>query len=115
MNFHQRLKYLRTLKGQTQESLASVLGIKSTTIANYEADRNEPSFDKLVRLARHFNVTCDFLLGVSENCSSCIISNLPNEHRELLYTFRKLDAKSIEELDLYIRYLLYKQNQYNNM
>ena len=43
--FAQNLKRLRKQKGFSQAQLASLLHYGSTAIANYEAGRNEPSFD----------------------------------------------------------------------
>ena len=67
MNFHLRLKQLRQKKGLTQGELAGILGLKPTAISNYESNRNEPSFEKLIALSKEFDVTCDYLLGVSDS------------------------------------------------
>ena len=67
MNFHLRLKQLRQKQGLTQGELANILGLKPTAISNYESNRNEPSFDKLIALSKEFDVTCDYLLGISDS------------------------------------------------
>ena len=66
MNFNVRLKQLRQKHKLTQSELADILGLKPTAISNYESKRNEPSFDKLIALSKHFDVSCDYLLGVSD-------------------------------------------------
>ena len=66
MNFNVRLKQLRQKHKLTQSELADILGLKPTAISNYESKRNEPSFDKLIALSRYFDVSCDYLLGVSD-------------------------------------------------
>ena len=61
------LKQLRQKNKLTQSELAEILNLKPTAISNYESKRNEPSFDKLIALARYFDVSCDYLLGVTDD------------------------------------------------
>ena len=65
MNFHLRLKQLRQKQGLTQGELAKILGLKPTAISNYESNRNEPSFDKLIALSKEFDVTWHIRLSPS--------------------------------------------------
>ena len=58
-----RLKELRTAAGLTQKQMAAVLNIDRTTYVKYESGASEPTFNTLIRLAEHFNVTTDFILG----------------------------------------------------
>ena len=55
MTFHTRLKQLRQKHNLTQSELADILGLKPTAISNYEAGRNEPSFEKLIALSKYFD------------------------------------------------------------
>lgn len=110
MQFNIRLKQLRQILQVTQGDLANIIGVKASTIANYESNRNEPSFDKLVVLAKYFNVSTDYLLGVTEDCHCCVIKSLDNENYELYQLFKQLSLSEIEVLKDYIKYLLYKQS-----
>ncbi len=67
MDFGKRLKYLRIKNNISQKELAKLLNVGVSTISNYETGRNEPSYDKLIILAKYFNVSIDYLLGNSEN------------------------------------------------
>ncbi|MHB8130996.1 MAG: helix-turn-helix domain-containing protein [Mobilitalea sp.] len=67
MNFNVRLKQLRQRNKLTQGELANILGLKPTAISNYESERNEPSFDKLISLSIYFDVSCDYLLGLTDS------------------------------------------------
>ncbi|HAK44493.1 MAG TPA: hypothetical protein DCO79_01040 [Spirochaeta sp.] len=58
-----QLKTLRRQKKMTQSSLAEMLGVGQTTIANYENGQRFPDEEILIRLADIFNVTMDNLLG----------------------------------------------------
>lgn len=109
MSFNYRLKQLRISNNLTQGDLADILGIKATTIANYESNRNEPSFNKLIMLANYFDVSCDYLLGQTEDCRTCSMKSIHRDHIEILDMFSKLNTISLEELKVYMDYLLYKQ------
>ncbi|MCO6497044.1 MAG: LexA family transcriptional regulator [Chitinophagaceae bacterium] len=56
------LKYLRKLRGWTQEEFAAKLGIKRSLVGAYEEERAEPRLDVLQSLSEMFNVTLDELL-----------------------------------------------------
>jgi transcriptional regulator with XRE-family HTH domain len=58
----QNLKYLRKLRGWTQEEFARKLGIKRSLIGAYEEERAEPRLDVLETVSDMFKVTLDELL-----------------------------------------------------
>ena len=58
----QNLKYLRKLRGWTQEEFATKLGIKRSLIGAYEEERADPRLDVLEILADIFKLTLDELL-----------------------------------------------------
>ncbi len=61
-----RLQELRGIRGSTQEIIAEELGIEVRRWKSYEyGDRNMP-FDILKAVSRLFNVTTDYLLGLSD-------------------------------------------------
>ena len=65
-----RIKELRRLKNPalTQQKLADLVGVARSTVAMWEAGKNEPDNDTLLKLAEIFNVSTDCVLGVpSEN------------------------------------------------
>lgn len=61
-----RIKQLRENRGLIQEILASELGITQQMLSKYERDVLCTKVDVLKRIAEYFNVTTDYLLGVSE-------------------------------------------------
>ncbi len=58
----QNLKYLRKLRGWTQEEFATKLGIKRSLIGAYEEERADPLLDVLEVLADIFKLSLDELL-----------------------------------------------------
>ncbi len=67
MDFGSRIKQLRIKKNITQQDLADLLGVGRPTVAGYETKNKQPDYDKLVKIASFFNVTVDYLLGLTDN------------------------------------------------
>ena len=61
-----RLKALRSELGIDKRELVSVMPMKLKSYVNYESGRREPDSDALQALAKRFNVSIDYLLGVSD-------------------------------------------------
>jgi len=64
--FGERLRKLRRAKGWTQEQLAKMLNVSRNAVAGWEAPskRYFPDQETLVRIARLFGVSVDYLLGL---------------------------------------------------
>lgn len=58
----QNLKYLRKLRGWTQEEFAAKLGIKRSLLGAYEEERAEPRIEVLETVGDMFKLTLDELL-----------------------------------------------------
>lgn len=67
ISFAQRLREIRISKKITQKSVADYLKIKETSYQHYEYGKREPNYETLVKLANFFNVSSDYLLGVSDD------------------------------------------------
>ena len=65
MCFSKRLKELRLEAGLTQKDLANAIEVGRTTISEYESGKIVPKQEGLLKLANHFNVSVDYLTGVS--------------------------------------------------
>jgi transcriptional regulator with XRE-family HTH domain len=71
---NQNLKYLRKLRGWTQEEFANKLGIKRSLLGAYEEERAEPRIDVLETACDIFKLTMDEILrkDLSDNKSNYI-------------------------------------------
>jgi transcriptional regulator with XRE-family HTH domain len=81
-----RLADLRNKKGFTQQQLAEETNLTRGRLNNYEQGVREPDFKTLETLADFFNVSTDYLLG---------ISNIQNEEE-----LRKMVIKKLTEANL---------------
>lgn len=62
----QKIKMLRESRGITQSELASRLGITRSGVNAWEMGISTPSTHYIIILAKFFNVSTDYLLGISE-------------------------------------------------
>ncbi len=63
LNIGEQITQLRKLNNLSQEELAKRAEVSRTIIGNYERSTNTPSIEVLVKLARVFNVSVDYLIG----------------------------------------------------
>ena len=64
--FSERLKELRLEAKMTQQQLAELLQIKQPSYARYETGKHEPSLQTVADIARIFDVSCDYLPGLTD-------------------------------------------------
>ena len=67
MKFSERLVYLRKSHKLTQKQLAAKIQLSELAIQNYEAERRKPAFDVILALANCFDVSVDYLLGLTDD------------------------------------------------
>lgn len=64
MIFAQNLRDLRESAGIGQVRLANDIGVSKGIISLWENGKREPTLSYLVLLAKYFNVTIDYLVGL---------------------------------------------------
>ena len=65
-SFGEILKNIRTEKGIGQVELATSLNVSKGTISLWENNLREPKLSNLIALSKYFNVSIDYLAGLSE-------------------------------------------------
>lgn len=63
--FGERLKELRKERGCGQIQLAKEIGVGKSVISLWELNRCEPTLSNLIKLSLYFNVSIDYLAGLS--------------------------------------------------
>jgi len=63
LHIGEKITRLRKQHDLSQSGLAKKIGASRTIVGNYERNSNTPSADILLKMARVFNVSVDFLLG----------------------------------------------------
>ena len=84
--FGERLKKLRQNKKMSQEELGLIFNppLAQSTIGTYERGVSEPTYSNLVIIAKHFNTTTDYLLGLSNQAGLETQKENPKELKEFL-------------------------------
>lgn len=59
------IRELRKEKGISQRELAEAIGMRANAINNYENGYRTPDANTVLRLARYFSVSADYLLGIT--------------------------------------------------
>lgn len=90
-----RIKMLREKRGLIQELLAAEIGVTQQMLSKYENDITIIKVDVLKRIAEYFNVTTDYLLGLSDmkrDLSGQIkVNKVLDEYYDLIEVYKKMD------------------------
>lgn len=65
--FSERVKKLRKAKKQSQNDVGKALGKSRESISKYELGEREPDPNVIALLAKHFNVSSDYMLGITDD------------------------------------------------
>lgn len=93
VDFGNVLKTLRLKENLTQAQLAQKLGLTKSVISAYETGLRLPSYDILINIAKIFNVSTDYLLGL-EHKKEIDLSGLSQEEIDALMNLIKAMKKS---------------------
>ena len=61
-----KIKMLREAKGINQPIFAKSVGVTKQCVSNWENENIQPSIDMLVKIARYFAVSTDYLLDMDD-------------------------------------------------
>lgn len=85
--FYQILRSLREKDGLSQTRFAQEIGFSQAAISAWENNTREPGIDALLKIARYFNISVDYLVG---NASS-----IPSNFKV------KKESRSMDETELF--------------
>ena len=111
----EKIKYLRENAELTQSALAKSLGLSRSGVNAWEMGISIPSTQYVVELAKLFNVSTDYLLGLSVTKDD--ITTLSEQKygsrslKELLNDIASLDSENIVLLNAYIDFLISRQKK----
>ena len=105
----ERLRALRTKAKMTQKQVAQILNLDRSTYAYYETATTLPDYATLVRIAKMYRVTTDYLFGLEDSSeargevrpslkteslvsadSGDLLTAATPEEKQCLFTFRIL-------------------------
>ncbi len=65
--FGERLREVRKESGESREDLGKAIGVRISQISEMENGKKGTTLERLVILCRHYNVSADYLLGLSDD------------------------------------------------
>ncbi|RCX16292.1 transcriptional regulator with XRE-family HTH domain [Anaerobacterium chartisolvens] len=68
--FAERLRNLREKQGQTQVQVGKAVGKSREAVTKYEMGQREPDLHAITSIARYFNVSADYILGITDQLDS---------------------------------------------
>ncbi len=101
-----RIRDLRKEHGLSQQELAQKLGVNQTAVSQWERGATTPSSTTMVDLCKLWDVTPDFLLGLSQEKKAPTLEQVDAEELQLLKELvDQLTPEQQQELLRYGRYL----------
>ncbi len=94
MAYYRRIRELREDSDKTQREIAEYLGTPYQYYAVYEKGGSEISFERAIALAKYYNVSLDYLAGLTD-VKTNPTANKPNEYAQQLIS--RLDKLSEQE------------------
>lgn len=101
----ERLLELRKDAGLTQDDLAAILKINKHSISSYERDKSEPPDAIKIAMAQYFDVSIDYLLGMTDNPAPA------HKRRNAVLLPSAFPEERLPELRDYVNYLIYKSRK----
>lgn len=84
MAYYRRIRELREDNDKTQREVAEYLGTPYQYYAVYEKGTSEISFERAIALAKYYNVSLDYIAGLTNNKKGIASSDLTDEQQALL-------------------------------
>ena len=97
-----RLRAVRELRRESQAQAAHRIGISANALCQYEKNDRRPTYTVLIRIARHYRVSTDYLLGLELDLNLRDFSLSEDEIKAVeafLITHRSLQKTSSFQLD----------------
>ena len=105
-----KLFNIRTGKGETQEEVAESVGISYVSLSRYETGRRMPKMNILARLAEHYGVTVDELIGRDDAETKKEPASSGGQDEKLLDLYSRLTPENRIRIDSYLEGLLASQD-----
>lgn len=97
MAYYPRIRDLREDSDKTQREIADYLGTAYQYYAVYEKGTSEIPFERAIALAKYYNVSLDYIAGLTNDKRGLARSDLSREQRELLRAAKELKSADKEK------------------
>jgi len=98
MAYYQRIRDLREDSDMTQQEIADYLGTSAQHYGKYELGNAEIPFERAMALAKYYNVSLDYIAGLTNNKKGLSQGELPLDKQHLLELISKSDNTTCKEV-----------------
>lgn len=98
MAYYQRIRDLREDSDMTQQEIAEYLGTSAQHYGKYELGNAEIPFERAIALAKYYNVSLDYIAGLTNNKKGLSQGELPVDKQRLLTLISKSDNLTGKEV-----------------
>lgn len=106
MAYYRRIRELREDSDKTQREIADYLGTPYQYYAVYEKGGSEISFERAIALAKYYNVSLDYLAGLTDVKQNSTVNSIPDNQSELLKRLNSLSPSEREHFSELLNIML---------
>lgn len=121
MSIGQKIKELRLSDNMTQTEFGNKFGIVKSTVSLYESGKSTPNDEIKIKICEYFNVSMDYLLGITNSISPTLDNNMQTtsesliqttseDEKDLLIYFRNLSRKDQRLILVQMENMLHESN-----
>lgn len=106
MAYYRRIRELREDNDKSQKDVAKYLGTAYQYYAVYEKGGSEISFERAIMLAKYYNVSLDYIAGLTDKKTALDAPKLTREQAELVEMLNDLSPKSRKKFTALLKQLI---------
>ncbi|WP_326910036.1 helix-turn-helix domain-containing protein [Sedimentibacter sp. MB31-C6] len=111
MNYNERIRQIRIKNKLTAKEFSKIFGISESTVSLYESGKRKPGIELIIKISKYFDVSTDFILGVTDLPKSLSQEFELDYKKYLEYVIFELDNNNIiyfgkEEMNEHTRRIL---------
>jgi len=65
--FGQRVQEIRKMHNETQKDLSVIIGTQPNNVSDLESGQRTTTSEKIAKICRHYHISADYLLGLSDD------------------------------------------------
>lgn len=90
---YQRIRDLKEDNDINQKDVAQIIGMSEKQYARYERGETDIPMQAAIKLAKHYQVSLDYIAGLTNEKTGLTRSDLPEDETELIKKFRSLTER----------------------
>jgi transcriptional regulator with XRE-family HTH domain len=107
-----KIQSLREEHNMSQEQLANAIGCSQSALSNYEKGKRKLYLVHLEKLAEVFNKPMSYFIDDEPEEQLDMVKNENDSHLlSIIYNLYSLNKENLLDVESYIKYLLWKDNQ----